>query len=362
MSNEEKRQNQPGEEDSWEALAEDLFGIDFSKAAAQNEPPANDDSSPDETDGSSSVDSGERAETDAEETITVIDSQEDSAAVEETLAVPESSEAAPQPEKPNDDYWDALSDWDWDNKGFADREPNAGRETRSPPPRRRSPAGPPDRETSKRSTPAVAPRDERSVPVSRDGFIDDDDFGLGVLGEVEATGIPPEVEPPVDALETVQTGVGEAVDVEQDEDATTTAGDAEEPTTPKRKKRRRRRRRPRATEHVEETAEAEPDDSEPSGETPPADKVDAAPAADEDDDPLDVDEDVDEDKSPAQEEEHDVPPAHRDLPTWEEAVSYLIQPGQTEARSTETGGTQGKHARSKSDSSKSPGRRSRRRR
>ena len=203
MSNEEKPRKQPGEEDSWETLAEDLFGIDFGKAAARSEPPPDDEVSPVVTEDSSSVDSDEPTETDADEVIAA-DSEEDSAAVEEDLAAAESGEAASEPEKPGDDYWDALSDWDWDNKDFADDVPDAEGEIPSPPPRqspppsrRGSPAGSSQREATQRSTSAVAPREERSVSASRDDFVDDDGFGLGVLDEVEATPAPPEVGPSV---------------------------------------------------------------------------------------------------------------------------------------------------------------------
>ncbi len=329
MSTEEKRPNQGGEEDSWEMLAEDLFGIDFGKVAAQNEPPDSGEHSPDESDDSSRVRDDEAAETGTEEAAIPVDSQEASAAVEEDAA-PESGGKSPQPEKRDDDsYWNALSDWDWGADESTRGAPAVRQETNSPSRRPTSSAGSSSDKPSERSTSRERRRDEQPAPVNRDAYIDDDDFGLGVLDEA----------------------------VEQDQAASTTV-EGEEPTPPhKRKKRRRRRRRPRGTDQGPETADTESDDLEIPQEAPPAGEVDGAA------EPPRSDPDVHEKERPAPKPEPNVPSAYRELPTWEEAVSYLVNPAQTEARSTETSsGTQSQHARSKSDSSKSPNRRSRRRR
>jgi len=402
----------PGEGDNWESLSENLFGIDFGKDSETGKNIPSEDVSTGES-GESPVpvdpkeaSSGTPNDVDPDEESDVVDEMAthgtgDEPAVDKAVSVPEARD--------DDTYWGMLQQWEWDESGTEESSPIEDRKFDAASSSSRTPEEPSPAESAAETS--FVP-DDHSVTAAdfHDEYIDDAEFGAGLLEDDESplnavsersletkdaiepgTAKTPPVSPPL-------AGGKQGGDETQTQPAIDVADEAE--AAPRKRRRRRRRRRPRAAESeratdeisegqvvdfgagVEEVVAEEPgqdkeaEDSaveEPQKTKRPArrrssrrrrksasvktteekpvtkEKEQDSAVAD-----AELEPEPDHDEAAGDESTHEVSSAYKDIPTWEEAISYLLNPSVAES-----GGAQ---KVSKSDSSRASGRRGRRRR
>ena len=420
MNGEPKRENAAGEKDSWEGLAEDLFGINFSKTRSAAKVGTDEPEQAAEPAPIDAVDDGPRSvPAPADSPIETAD-QASVESHDDLIQAAESDDASDDSDVADivqdkstsdsdreDTYWDALESWQWDqtsskSNGAADSSGQSelvGAEART--------------------EPTTAPTTEKTTTSSdrrdAEAYVTDDDFGFGIFEEespreaaqaefVEAATEEPTFETDEDDVsdEAAEPIEEEALPAETEAVSET---DVDEPEPSVRKRRRRRRRRRGRSPKTDEVLDESPSEAEPAAETggiaadddqeevaetdtevvatvyekPPERKrrrrrssrrrrkdeptsdsgEDAATedsqAESDDDDFTDEQADGDSDRS--------VTTAYRDLPTWEEAISYVLNPDQIATKTAEPETVKGDASRS--DSTKSPkssGRRGRRRR
>lgn len=362
--------NSPDNRDEWESLAADLFGVDFHKSTPQpvegdfddlddlledlpipprapesaQEPQSVAEVSGDLLDESTSEDSvsdvdrvddpvvddadldsfsfeDEDEDEDEEDAFEEVDDEDD----DEIPRVESSEEcellvSETKPSIPPDDFWAALDRFTPEELTSHDSAPR-GKTRGSDRPR-----GP---ERGKKSAPRpTASAPVTNVPIIRNEFVENDEFGLGVLEDIE-----------VDS---------------DDEDSATGAsgaaagegGDGEQPKRRRSRRRRRGRRKPKpetASSTGELAAESAVDDEEESVDSDDSGDVTfeesvaetktglpSRPAVvanrQEDDDEEnedDFDEDGVEDEDGVDDEDRDEQPRYKNVPTWAQAISYL---------------------------------------
>jgi len=311
MNSEQTAPSSPDGEESWESLAEDLFGIDFETVPDSEPVELPDEPSPeapldepqpveevdvmedtvivdevaadwpndaddgfgngllaadaaDESDESDEV-AGHRSNIEDDESkvksADALDAEVEIAA-DNSLAADEEDDdedesADEAAETSEDTYWDALNDWGWEseNGGKADSAPDTksgrGASRRKEPERARSKpsrAKKPDRKTEE-DRPVVRERivdDFATGADFRDEYVDDADFGVGLLDTDKVAAD--------STAESAPSKTGEA------KDDATGASDSDKP---KRRRRRRRRSRPETGDRQAQTEKAdEPDDSQ----------------------------------------------------------------------------------------------------
>ncbi len=473
MSSEPNKSGLSGPEDSWEGLAEDLFGIDFSSDGISETPVLSDEviaeviadesaadseALPDvgtETDATAEVEAGQSDSADPTDNA---ESQSDDSvtaeAVAEETAADNAESQSNDPER--DNYWNALEDWDWDDKPDSGRRSDSGRRAGKRPTSRQS-----DRSTARsviKDDPPVQPAATESSDASaasfQDEFVEDTAFGVGVLDTVDFgstssdSDAAQEPQPEDEAQTEVQEEVSDVPSVREDSktethtqeqeaeegqgetgpgDADGTAEadeDADSESPPRKRRRRRRRRRPKSDDAGDDATtgdDATAGDDTPQADARPVTEVSASEGESADGFGVFVD-DVAEKKPPAAEKrsprrrsrrrrgrreksseveseltavsttpqdaeteftdpsgngdgrelnseggtpqpEHDSveATAYRDLPTWEEAISYLLDPSLVEGAASESdSGKRTSSKRGPSNGGKSSGRRGRR--
>jgi len=372
MNNESTGQK-PGEEDSWETLAENLFGIDFAKSpdaedaiAADElledlieEPPVTVESPAEQIAPAEELPTGfDEPELEPEpvssELAGVEDAVDDGDADEAVETDSEPSESEPEVVAEEEDpYWDALKDWQWDDTDAESPESSAPRR----PAGRRSPR----RES--RPPAAVSKPEPEQVSDYRDEFNGDSDFGAGLLEAEPSSGAAaPTQASPTDSQEpseptrkrrrrrrrrgdktesTSAESAATAADEEtqpvqaeadsaatQDKEAVTQQDQESSPERKPRRRRSRRRRAPDAAESAAPTVEATAAAAE---STAPAESAAAEPDADFDEPEVEWEGDGGESESHPQDAAR-----HRNLPTWEEAISYLLDPSLVKSERGET--------------------------
>ena len=409
MATEPKSAGSSGEEDSWEKLAENLFGIDFGQlgssasATAPEQPPTVVNKIADAEDAAEDRSHLEKPVTSEEtvpaETVAVASEKEQS----------ESLEKAPPEEQPeqdgvdlgggtgSDSFWDVLKDWAWDDEVSESKQ--TIHEGRSSGGQRR-----PSHEAPSTSREYIAVDASTSAADFRAEYVEDPDFGVGLLDDVDGESPAPPKSGPQSSLGDVDKSGAETA-VEEVEPLA--SAQDEEQVVQKKRRRRRKRRRPRSTEgdkfgrgvideesseppaEIEQTeAEEKPsvERDEELVETPGRDSeqpkkesrrrpsrrrrralkpeaVDERPSEprDEQSSAGDVvpESDLSEDDGTDEDETvNDGRPSYPDLPTWEEAISEMLSPNVPEIHEAESG----KYLTPKGDTTRSPGRRSRRHR
>lgn len=400
MTTERLRPELPEEEDSWAGLAEDLFGIDFAKVSEEGEfvPPEDLLTEDDRT----TPDSPEPETTENSQTAGVEESPSPATFGEEEVHEPElSSENPPEIDTDNeaastqeqvlsgskqtredDTFWDVLNDWNWEeNKARPSKKESAPEE------KGRSR----DRSITKTDKPPVTNRIQReegdfsTAADFRDEYIEDDGFGAGLLEEEADIVKEPELSLEKDKspgddetrakprrsrrrrrpgktrsepAETETDSKEERV-VENREDAEE-SGDEKESSSSDTQKRSsrsrssRRRRKPTASKDIDRAIE-------------PAGEFEEGAVEDHLEPDVDLETAIDSEESEAREEKSTRPgrSAHRDVPTWEEAISYLLSPPPARPRESESEtkpNTTAKKEASTSTTAKPPARRRRRRR
>ena len=406
----------PPGEDSWTDLAQNLFGIEFNnppdadelisdedldidvdeptgipEATASAEPAPAEPEQPlaqpaDEVDAGNEV----HAEiTEVDVIATVAGESIEIATTDGPADLPEPSVSEPLAEEEEDGYWDALESWNWSEEPEETRASSSrsGRSRTS----RRAPRQ--ERTPSRKSAPSrssAPPKESPSAPApvaSSDEYLDDSGFGAGILDDSP-------VDAPASSASVAETA-GQPVSASNEPAAN-------EGDRPPRKRRRRRRRRPRRTEgelteSVSESCSTEespsPEESllpeESSGETPEGEPVvttstnqtekpasrrrssrrrrgshgsksDAAKTPhdetpDEVADAAETEQPPADDKQPTSSKRK--PASYKDIPTWEEALSHLLQANQAPSRKPES--ASGSSGTAKRDSPKRTGRRRR---
>jgi hypothetical protein len=430
--------------DDWEALAGDLFGIDFKAsgkdtAAGETDDLSFDDFEEDEIDEEllppedtpSAEEEWPAAVGEDKESIAKRAAEDSGDSAREGLVAEVDDEAEPEEpaeaaavgEKSKEDaYWDALEDWNWDEPAAASQERSgAGRPPSRPRREERTRSGPSGRSSrGSADTPKSPPPPARPAPqaIARDEFEEDDEFAIGLLGEAAALPKRPRPAPSSETLaqaESIAAGRGEqprvseaaeaddessrprrrrrrrrgrrpeqesdrvaasgaAEDVEFDEpsadedDAFAAAADfggAEEspaePAPPReRRSDRRRRRRPRRQEPAASTAPAE---SREAAEQPWSPDQEAAETEEAEDLGPELGEELEAELEEESSGEGEV--TYRNIPTWEEAISYLTGSRRAERRNSPSeGASPGRPDQpgGSGSSSRPPGRRGRRRR
>ena len=329
----------PGDEDSWESLAENLFGIDFGRHEDADELISPEELLPEEPhDLARDESTGEgRAGELAEE-----------------ADAPE----APHPPRRDDEqeYWDILREWAGDvaQPSGEERHWSPVKGKRKKRERRSSAEAPPRREES--AAPARAGRDEEE-------YVEDTGFGAGLvehesrprrsrpepvvaadvedeepaeIQEKRATEEPseeegrsrrrrrgrrPRREGPVPSPRSRESAAEDDFTPPEEERAGDREGE-DESDRPPRRGRRRRREFDREEAAIERTAEKPPDEEEEvlvdwSAE-PILDSASSAEAEDEEED-----------------EERETVATYRSIPTWEEAIACLLNPGAASSRTEE---------------------------
>ena len=475
MKNESPRPNLPNDEDSWESLAENLFGIEFGAmpnageiippeelsvevakveelpaevAKVSEEPPAPQapadvSETPDAPQAVEelTLDVSDVAVSDVAESDVAESDVAEAGEIGDEKSFDDDKKSIAKDEKPSarsgggsnadDAYWDVLKDWDWGEKSSNTAHDRKRATSKSSSSHKAAPVKRVDKK------PARVTEDFATPAEFRDEYVDASDFGAGLL---DGENISRDDEP-VSTLKTEPASESirvKAEDLEQGEAVSEESADETDPK--KRKRRRRRRRRPRtaeSTQTAEQTAEqtdapaAEPESADdPNDEQVvvvtqgPADATEeeptkpkrstrrrpsrrrkpAAPAAEEKSaeeksaEEKSTEEKSTEEKSteddasaPASWEsdfshddhdehvehvehvEHDEHDEHdeamstsdkaslyHDVPTWEEAISYLLDPSLAKAHATAS--ESGSPGKTKSDSTKPASRRGRRRR
>lgn len=370
-----------GDDDSWEALARDLLGVEIDRPA-----PA-DDVVEDLPYPESSLPPGPAwgswaAPAEAQPDPSAADVKHDrpeseGEPVAESTGDDESAESAAEPaaekaeESAPDSYWDALQDWDWDSdaesspraespRARGDRS-SARRGPRED--RRDRPASPSDRPAATSDRPSPRVPETRPNESLRQDFIDDAEFGAGLVDDLPAA--PRAPEKPRESVER-SVPVDRTSPVKQSRDEEAPCGDEEG----RRRRRRRRRSRDRDRPDMEHPSEPErtatDDDfatdtevsespgaaAEESGESaetearrrrrrrrrrrgePSAHAGETADLAE----PSDLAEEdfasapyggLSGEDDESGERDEDSAPSYRNVPTWEEAIGYLTrrQPG-----------------------------------
>lgn len=362
-----------GGEDSWESLAEDLFGIDVGRTpesgevvppeelepeeleeeeatpaaaseAASEAPSAAEAVSPDADTGQQAQPSGSAADRRAVEL------------VESTAQVSTGDADSGEPpqraaDRRDDSYWDTLEELEKDET--RGQEPSVG----SRGPRTQTSEARSQTTLSDERAP-TGPQSDRSAPAQRSRpeqkYFDNPEFGAGILdtpgdaSEEQAAGTTP--------VETAEAAAAAAGD--EGREASQVVPAESEADRSKRRRPRRRRRRPRskdtelpdvaAREPGEQGAATAADDrtddaarkpSERSSELPrqrssgerrrpPAGATVKDESVDEEveTDDRDWDMDTDEDEDNSEESSRSSKSAYRKVPTWEEAISYLLNP------------------------------------
>ncbi|MCH7989586.1 MAG: hypothetical protein IID46_10635 [Planctomycetes bacterium] len=394
MTTDSLRPNLPEKEDSWTDLAEDLFGIDFAQTpesgefVAPEELLAEVDQTSSDSEESKSTALSVEAEQSEEAEQSSLSGIEADAKEQETSPSIQDMPAEHEETGEEDTFWDPLNTWNWDEGkaqvGKIDQEssePKRGRENRSSF----------EREQPVSSRIVRGEDNFSSAEDLREEYIDDSDFGSGLLAE--------------DA---------EAVSESKISDSSGEQTEQAEETQPKAKRSRRRRRRPRRGK--KDTGDVKTESSgeekievkeDASGGEDSADQGDAAdatprkqpsrrrssrgrgrrsdsPAAESDSqtpEPTEeseefgasiLDDELEPESEESSNESQDLPSepegqskeTYRDVPTWEEAISYLLSPPKltAEAKSESKASPASAATKDSSDSSKPPARRRRRRR
>lgn len=435
-SNPSRSENQ---DDPWEQLAEDLFGLEYGKEHAAHEAPAPavestgaaEPESPAESAAPIRAERSEGGRTEepprfaseaaaAAERPIVEEPRAPGPAVSDVIgdfeaaaespaeAVPEPAKAAPA--SPQDSYWDALANWNWDESDGGGAKARSEQPASGP---ARSQGGPPARggargrdesrgrdegrgrrggERPPRQSAGSAPSAGPSGPAARSSRepapVSADDFGLGV--DDEEPGFSPPAESA--AAETRAAQPSRPEGAAASERAGRQAGErgaeaGEESEFPRKRRRRRRRRRGRGGEGETagspamagaegESSEAEApedeaelvfeDEGEEAGEdfgeeraAPPPrgrragrDRDDERRRAagrranrfeEDEQEPVEIieaggaPESADEASGGEDEEGEEQVVNYEDVPTWEEAISYLLHPNQVQVE-TGSGG------------------------
>lgn len=439
--------NSGGEDDSWESLAEGLFGIDFGETeeAAEiidpDEPAAVESQeaiTPDDAEVSAEVAEVGSTSDDAAELVTeseVAESSSQSADPFDADAqeIEESDvDESDATEAEDDNFWDPLNEWEWE-------DPKLARPKSDVPAEDATSRGDAKVETTAAASPnTAAPAkdflrmiddDDSSAADFREEYIEDPAFGAGVLEDASspksdtATTDSAEADAPSDTVaESSTAAVLSAASADESTVTESEAGDAAR----KRPRRRRRRRRSTGAGQTRDAAETPssvetPDtdnlissDETDAGEPDAATDVDkdesesrtrkprrrpprrrrrspasseaehkteeAEPEADTvSDDDMDFDDEEAEssesdDSSDVKDSDRKSP--YRNVPTWQEAISYLLKPAaesdseKRDSKSRAAGSSRSGKSRSsrsrasqpKGESSESSGRRGRRRR
>jgi len=411
MTTEPLRPNLPEKEDSWTDLAEDLFGIDFAQT-----PQSGEFVSPEEL-----LAEDDRTQLDSEES-------KDPALTEETVEAERSEEAEDSPlsaieaeakqqeaspsiqdmpehegigdEAPaskrdrstdetekDDTFWDVLNDWNW---GEDKVQVHKTDQDSSEPERSRRKSSSFERQKPVSSRIVREEDDFSSVEDLHDEYIDDSDFGAGLLEKenepiseseisVSADEQVEQAEEPRSEAQKSQrrrrrprrakkiTGVVETVsegdeklelkEESSDENESSNQDHAAEATSRKRSSRRRssRSRKKRSDAPASERDSQTPESAEESEEF-------GESILDEELEPV-SEERSNESRDLSSEPKLQAKASHRDVPSWEEAISYLLSSKPTAEGDSELKTSQLSTATKDSpESSKSPGRRRRRRR
>lgn len=317
-----QRRNQPDDRDNWESLAEDLFGVDFQKSPpepveddlleelplppAAPEPAAesavaDDDTATDE----SEIVFGESDEDRVEQMEAGEDSVEPSAGAPSFEESAEAEPSAASIDEDIDDFWSGLDQFATeelitpDTSSVSEEEPADEQKIGLRP---------------MRSGPVT------DIPVTQSEFVEDAEFGVGVLDDVE-------------------------VDDEEDVEAATAVEGAEESDEEEERPRRKRARRRRRRGRRKSSSEAEtPEVESASVEKPSAQATADRPA------PVAVEADELEDEDAEEEESASEPhTGYKNIPTWSQAIAYLTKRGgstaATEAGPAESSG--GKRSRTR---------------
>ncbi|GAB4143101.1 MAG: hypothetical protein Tsb009_13940 [Planctomycetaceae bacterium] len=355
----------PGEDDSWESLAGDLFGIDFD-AETESEEILSPEELAEDLDESLTDDVEKSSPEEADET----DSKSDVLLAES----PDEDDSEPEEEIPpasimhddeEDSFWDPLESWNWDDdEEDATAQPSA--EKRKKPITKKHPK-PSKTSRKKNATSGKATPQPSSSQVDSEEFIEDSDFAAGILDSSSP------------ALDT-----GEAD--HEDEKST-----PEKPPA-KRRRRRKKKRTPSETvgeqpadndstheelhateidEGIKITAQSETEEGDTEveqgrGKRPSRrrsrrrrkpETVKEPQATDED-----TVEETDDSKEGPKSKDKSEKSTYRNIPTWEEAISCLLNPQSASSKNPETKGkeTSGSTT-SKREAGKSTRRRGRRR-
>ena len=379
-----------GEDGSWESLAEDLFGIDFGKPPEGEEILSPEELMLDELDGRpqdveesgigeevSSADTSEShsaPESGEAETVEAVAEGSSSESLEAEQAGDEEAVdvAEESGEAQRDPYWDALNQWQWDDKGSAGE---TGRAQNKPPSK---PGKDVDSSDSLKVSPTGATsrlQEVTSTPEDfRDEYIDDDAFGAGLLAE------PIEPEPDSETSEATA-AAAEATGVSKE----SLVAEEDKPPAKQRRRRRRRRRRPskddaqpdsqdtsKTAEVVDEEESVQKEIGEVSGEPSSLRRSTRRPQKsspttgesgfDQEDVERETEDRESESEEQSQKDDDDVSQetesSYHDIPTWQEAISYLLNAssGVSAGRNAETA------SQTKSETPRPSGRRGRRRR
>jgi hypothetical protein len=395
MTTESLRPNLPEEEDSWTDLAEDLFGIDFAQTPESGEfvPPEEllsvDDPVPLDSEESNDPAVSDEAEQSEEAEHSSLSGIEAEAQEQETAPSIQDIPAEREETGEEDTFWDPLNTWNWD-EGKA-QTGRIDRDSRQPERSRRKPSSF-EREKPVSSHIVRGDDDFSSTEELREEYSDDSDFGSGLLAD--------EAEPVSDSeisdssgaqteqaeetpskpqrsrrrrrrprrakedsgdVETVSTG-DEKIEVKEEAsggEGSTGQDDAAEETPRKRPARRRRSSRGRGKRSDSPAAESESQTSEPIGES----EEFGASILDDELEPV-SEESSDESQDLPSEPEAQSKATHRDVPSWEEAISYLLSPPKltAEAQSASKTSPSSTATKDSTESSKPPARRRRRRR
>ncbi len=367
MNTDQTNPNAKDGDESWEGLAEDLFGINFSHNATDEEPVLPEDDIDNEA--LSSEKSTKPETSDAELELQVHEKPEDL-----------STDAAGKHESQRDEgakdsFWNGLESWDWEkNRGLGDDDqPNQSEKTPL-----QLGSGTPKSQQSRPTSSELASAAADSHAQAK--LADADEFGSGIL-EKNETPIVSEPEPSVQTI-TETTAVEESVRITPNEVARTEPTETAEAAPTKGPRRRRRGSRTRESEPertsdgaesgsandfaaglfeedvpvkaVEEEQEPDLQGDKPlrrkrrrrsskrrrKGETAPvavpstsAEDTSTAPDSFEKvsttTDVTGSDEtesDETEEVSWSEEPSSSAASTYRDIPTWEEAISYLLDP------------------------------------
>jgi hypothetical protein len=380
MTTEPLRPNLPEEEDTWTDLAEDLFGIDFAQTpqsgefVSPEELLAEDDQTPLDSEEPKSpaltVEAGETvavelpqeaekpplSEIEAEAT-----EQEISSSIPDMPEVEGKGGEAPTSERDRsadnigetekeDTFWDTLNDWNWDESmtQVDKTDPRS-----SEPERSRIKRSSFERERPVSSHIVREEDDFSSVEDLHKEYIDDSDFGVGLTAEedepVSESEISDSSDEQTEQAEEPQskpqkrrrrrrrprsaktdTGDVEAAspsdeksELKEESSGGGESSDQDDAADATPRKRRSRRRSSRSRKKRSDSSSSEPDSQtpEPAGESDELGELIIG-----EDLETELDEDLIESEDLPSETEQPSKASPRDVPSWEEAISYLISP------------------------------------
>ncbi len=384
MNIEQKRENSSGEEDSWKGLAEDLFGIDFgrSRAGAKSETDESQHPSkptPIETEDDQSHSAPAVAATQtnlhAEALEQSTANSTDKMATDEFEVVKTDSTSNRHSE---DTFWEVLEDWDSNNSTRMAKKSSGKTDLIE-----KSELAEIEQATS------TTPEQPTTSLYRRDALIDDN-FGFGILDD-EAK--PEATDAEVDADNLARPVKDEAPKGEEKFQASSEEN-VSEPNVKKRRRRRRRGRSPKSKESIdgerpepellrskvnvtEESNEVAIVSVETVSDKPPEPQrkrssrrrreskmpTDAADQAATEEPAIQSTDQVIADEPSDAETRRPATVTYRDLPTWKEAIAFLLDPNLVTAKSSEPETAKGDVDKNKpTNLPKSSGRRSRRRR